>query len=78
MAAASPALGVASVDQVTDFGCDGSWAYVDLTTGTGSAASQQVIVLRSSFGPWVVANASRVCAAHEVPAAISTSACSWN
>lgn len=75
MSAAARALGTGGVNGLSDFGCDGSWAYVAVTTGTGAAASQQTVVLRSSAGSWVVADTAHACAEHEVPSALAAPAC---
>ena len=46
-AAAKSSTTVGSVSAVNGFGCSGSWAYADVTVGSGAASFDAVIVLRS-------------------------------
>jgi hypothetical protein len=74
-AAAMNAPSVGSVSAVNGFGCSGSWAYADVTVGSGSASFDAVIVLQAQGSGWSVADRGNACNNHLVPAAIYTQAC---
>ena len=57
---------------VVNFGCSGSWAYANVTEGTGSAAIDAVIVLQSQGSGWVVADRANACNNHLVPSDLYT------
>ena len=46
-AAAKNSSSVGSVSAVNGFGCSGSWAYADVTVGSGAASFDAVIVLQA-------------------------------
>lgn len=66
---------VGSVSAVNGFGCSGSWAYADVTVGSGNAAFDAVIVLQAQGSGWAVADRGDACNNHLVPSAIYTQAC---
>ncbi|MFZ0249863.1 MAG: hypothetical protein WAL61_07945 [Acidimicrobiales bacterium] len=74
-AAAMNAPSVGSVSAVNGYGCSGSWAYADVTVGSGSAAFDAVIVLQAQGSGWSVADRGNACNNHLVPEAIYTQAC---
>ena len=75
LTAAKAATNLGSVQSVVNFGCAGSWAYANVTVGTGSAAFDAVVVLQAQGSTWVVADRANACNNHLVPAAIYTQAC---
>ncbi|HEY5383957.1 MAG TPA: hypothetical protein VIJ56_01890 [Acidimicrobiales bacterium] len=74
-AAAESSSSVGSVSAVNGFGCSGSWAYADVTVGSGAASFDAVIVLQSQGSSWSVADRANACNNHLVPSAIYTQAC---
>ena len=74
-AAAKNSSSVGSVSAVNGFGCSGSWAYADVTVGSGTASFDAVIVLRAQGSSWSVADRGNACNNHLVPSAIYTQAC---
>jgi hypothetical protein len=66
---------VGAVTAVNDFGCSGSWAYADVTVGSGSTSFDAVIVLQAHGSSWSVADRGSACNDHLVPSAIYTQAC---
>jgi hypothetical protein len=74
-AAAESSSTVGSVSAVNGFGCSGSWAYADVTVGSGAASFDAVIVLQSQGSRWSVADRANACNKHLVPSAIYTQAC---
>jgi hypothetical protein len=74
-AAAESSSTVGSVSAVNGFGCSGSWAYADVTVGSGAASFDAVIVLQSQGSRWSVADRANACNNHLVPSAIYTQAC---
>ena len=74
-AAAESSTSIGSVSAVNGFGCSGSWAYADVTVGSGSASFDAVIVLQAQGSSWSVADRSNACNNHLVPSAIYTQAC---
>ncbi len=74
-AAAKSSSRVGSVSAVNGFGCSGSWAYADVTVGTGAASFDAVIVLQAKGSAWSVADRSSACNNHLVPSSIYTQAC---
>jgi hypothetical protein len=73
--AAKSSSSVGSVSAVNGFGCSGSWAYADVTVGSGNASFDAVIVLEAQGSTWSVADRGNACNNHLVPAAIYTQAC---
>jgi hypothetical protein len=63
------------VQSVNGFGCSGSWAYADVTVGTGSNTFDAVIVLQAQGSSWSVADRGNACNNHLVPSDIYTQAC---
>jgi hypothetical protein len=63
------------VSAVSGFGCSGSWAYADVTVGSGENNFDAVIVLQAQGSGWTVADRGNACNNHLVPAAIYTQAC---
>ena len=74
-AAAESSTSIGSVSAVNGFGCSGSWAYADVTVGSGSASFDAVIVLQAQGSSWSVADRANACNNHLVPSAIYTQAC---
>jgi hypothetical protein len=74
-AAAESSSSVGSVSAVNGFGCSGSWAYADVTVGSGAASFDAVIVLQAQGSSWSVADRANACNNHLVPSAIYTQAC---
>ena len=74
-AAAESSSSVGSVSAVNGFGCSGSWAYADVTVGSGAASFDAVIVLEAQGSSWSVADRGNACNNHLVPSAIYTQAC---
>ena len=74
-AAAKSSSSVGSVSAVNGFGCSGSWAYADVTVGSGTASFDAVIVLQAQGSSWSVADRANACNNHLVPSAIYTQAC---
>jgi hypothetical protein len=74
-AAAKSSTTVGSVSAVNGFGCSGSWAYADVTVGSGAASFDAVIVLEAQGSTWSVADRGNACNNHLVPSAIYTQAC---
>ena len=74
-AAAESSSSVGSVSAVNGFGCSGSWAYADVTVGSGTASFDAVIVLQAQGSSWSVADRGNACNNHLVPSAIYTQAC---
>jgi len=74
-AAAMSSSTVGPVDAVTGFGCAGSWAYANVTVGSGSGSFDAVIVLQAQGSSWSVADRANACQNHLVPSAIYTQAC---
>ena len=74
-AAAESSTSIGSVSAVNGFGCSGSWAYADVTVGSGSASFDAVIVLQAQGSSWSVAARANACNNHLVPSAIYTQAC---
>ena len=74
-AAAKSSSSVGSVSAVNGFGCSGSWAYADVTVGSGAASFDAVIVLQAQGSSWSVADRGNACNNHLVPSAIYTQAC---
>jgi hypothetical protein len=74
-AAAESSSTVGSVSAVNGFGCSGSWAYADVTVGSGAASFDAVIVLQAQGSSWSVADRANACNNHLVPSAIYTQAC---
>jgi len=74
-AAAKNSGSVGSVSAVNGFGCSGSWAYADVTVGSGAASFDAVIVLQARGSSWSVADRGNACNNHLVPSAIYTQAC---
>jgi hypothetical protein len=74
-AAAESSSSVGSVSAVNGFGCSGSWAYADVTVGSGAASFDAVIVLQAQGSSWSVADRANACNYHLVPSAIYTQAC---
>lgn len=75
LTAAQADASLGTVASVVNVGCAGSWAYANVTVGTGSAAFDAVIVLQAQGSGWVVADRANACNNHLVPAAIYTQAC---
>jgi hypothetical protein len=73
--AAKSSATVGSVNAVNGFGCSGSWAYADVTVGSGAASFDAVIVLRAQGSTWSVADRGNACNNHLVPSALYTRAC---
>jgi hypothetical protein len=73
--AESSSSSVGSVSAVNGFGCSGSWAYADVTVGSGAASIDAVIVLQAQGSNWSVADRANACNNHLVPSAIYTQAC---
>ena len=63
------------VNAVVGFGCSGTWAYANVTVGSGSGAYDAVIVLQSQGSSWSVADRANACSNHLVPNDIYTQAC---
>jgi len=74
-AAAESSTSIGSVSAVNGFGCSGSWAYADVTVGSGSASFDAVIVLQAQGSSWSVADRANACNNHLVPNPIYTQAC---
>ena len=74
-AGAESSSSVGSVSAVNGFGCSGSWAYADVTVGSGAASFDAVIVLEAQGSSWSVADRANACNNHLVPSAIYTQAC---
>jgi hypothetical protein len=74
-AGAESSSSVGSVSAVNGFGCSGSWAYADVTVGSGAASFDAVIVLQARGSSWSVADRAKACNNHLVPSAIYTQAC---
>jgi hypothetical protein len=74
-AAAESSSSVGSVSAVNGFGCSGSWAYADVTLGSGDGSVDAVIVLEAQGSSWSVADRAKACNNHLVPSAIYTQAC---
>jgi hypothetical protein len=74
-AAAESSSSVGSVSAVNGFGCSGSWAYADVTLGSGDGSVDAVIVLKAQGSTWSVADRANACNNHLVPSAIYTQAC---
>jgi hypothetical protein len=74
-AGAESSSSVGSVSAVNGFGCSGSWAYADVTVGSGAASVDAVIVLQAEGSNWSVADRANACNNHLVPTAIYTQAC---
>jgi hypothetical protein len=74
-AAAKSSTSVGSVSTVNGFGCSGSWAYADVTVGSGAGSFDAVIVLKVQGSTWSVADRGNACNNHLVPSAIYTQAC---
>ena len=74
-AAAESSTSIGSVSAVNGFGCSGSWAYADVTVGSGSASFDAVIVLQAQGSSWSVADSANACNNHLVPSPIYTQAC---
>jgi len=74
-AAAESSTSIGSVSAVNGFGCSGSWAYADVTVGSGSASFDAVIVLQAQGSSWSVADRANACNNHLVPSPIYTQAC---
>jgi hypothetical protein len=74
-AAKSSSSSVGSVSAVNGFGCSGSWAYADVTVGSGAGSIDAVIVLQAQGSTWSVADRANACNNHLVPSAIYTQAC---
>jgi hypothetical protein len=74
-AAESSSSSVGSVSAVNGFGCSGSWAYADVTVGSGAGSIDAVIVLQAQGSTWSVADRANACNNHLVPSAIYTQAC---
>ncbi len=74
-AAAKSSSSVGSVSTVNGFGCSGSWAYADVTVGSGAASFDAVIVLQAQGSSWSVTDRANACNNHLVPSAIYTRAC---
>jgi len=75
LAAAQAAPNLGAVQSVVNFECAGSWAYANVTVGTGSAAFDAVIVLQAQRSGWTVANRGTACLNHLVPASLYNQAC---
>jgi hypothetical protein len=63
------------VKSVVNFACSGSWAYANITVGTGNSSIDAVIVLQQSGSSWAVADRATACSNHLVPSSIYTQAC---
>ncbi|HEX4433188.1 MAG TPA: hypothetical protein VH012_00065 [Acidimicrobiales bacterium] len=74
-AAAMSSSSVGSVSAVNGFGCSGSWAYADVSVGSGEESFDAVIVLQAQGSSWAVADRGNACNNHLVPSAIYTRAC---
>jgi hypothetical protein len=74
-AAAESPSSVGSVSAVNGFGCSGSWAFADVTLGSGAGSVDAVIVLEAEGSTWKVADRGNACNNHLVPAAIYSRAC---
>jgi hypothetical protein len=75
LAAAETDTSLGPVDAVTNFGCAGTWAYANVTVGSGSDSFDSVIVLESHGSTWTVGNRETACSDHLVPSSIFTQAC---
>jgi hypothetical protein len=73
--AAAGDTNLGQIDSVVNFGCDGGWAYANVTVGSGSGAYDAVIVLEAEGSTWSVADRAHACNNHLVPASIDTRAC---
>jgi hypothetical protein len=73
--AAQSSSSVGSVSAVNGFGCSGSWAYADVSVGSGEESFDAVIVLKAEGPSWSVADRGNACNNHLVPTAIYTQAC---
>ncbi len=74
-AAATNDTSLGPVDAVVGFGCSGTWAYANVTVGSGSGSYDAVIVLQVQGSSWSVADRANVCSNHLVPSDIYTQAC---
>ena len=74
-AAATSDTGLGPVNAVDGFGCSGTWAYADVTVGSGSGVYDAVIVLQAQGPSWSVADRASACAQHLVPSDIYRQAC---
>jgi hypothetical protein len=74
-AAATSDTSLGPVDAVVGFGCSGTWAYANVTVGSGSGAYDAVIVLQAQGSSWSVADRASACSGHLVPSDISKQAC---
>jgi hypothetical protein len=74
-AAAMSSSTVGDVSAVNGFGCSGSWAYADVSVGSGSNSFDAVIVLQAQGSGWSVADRGNACNNHLVPEAIYNQAC---
>lgn len=75
LTATRSATGLGPVQSVVNFGCSGSWAYANVTVGSGSAAFDAVIVLQAQGSAWAVQNRGTACSNHLVPSDLYTQAC---
>jgi hypothetical protein len=75
LAAAKSSTSTGPVSSVSNYGCSGSWAYANVTVGSGSASFDAVIVLHAQGSGWVVADRATACSGHMVPSAIYTQGC---
>ena len=60
---------------VDNYGCSGTWAYANVSVGSGSGAFDAVIVLQAQGSTWSVADRGNACYNHLVPSNIYTQAC---
>ena len=74
-AAATSDSSLGQVNSVDNFGCSGTWAYANVSVGSGSGAFDAVIVLQAQGSTWSVADRGNACNNHLVPSNIYTQAC---
>ena len=73
--AATSDTSLGPVNAVVGFGCSGTWAYANVTVGSGSGAYDAVIVLQAQGSSWSVADRASACSRHLVPSDIYRQAC---
>ena len=73
--AATSDTSLGPVNAVVGFGCSGTWAYANVTVGSGSGAYDAVIVLQAHGSSWSVADRASACSGHLVPSDIYRQAC---
>jgi hypothetical protein len=73
--AATSDTSLGPVNAVVGFGCSGTWAYANVTVGSGSGAYDAVIVLQARGSSWSVADRASACSRHLVPSDIYRQAC---